>query len=39
MEGQFLIRQIYDDSISYDVIGAASKVLSKSYTLMILQDR
>lgn len=30
MEGQFLIRQIYDDEITYNLIGAAVEILSKS---------
>lgn len=30
MEGRFLIRFVYDDAVSYDLVGAASKVLSKS---------
>lgn len=29
MEGQFLIRQTYDDEITYNLIGAAVEVLSK----------
>lgn len=29
MEGQFLVRQIYDDEITYNLIGAAVQVLSK----------
>lgn len=28
-EGQFLVRIIYDDSKTYDLVAAASKVLSK----------
>ncbi|GAB1601943.1 guanylate cyclase soluble subunit beta-1-like [Argonauta hians] len=28
MEGHFLVRYVYDDSISYDLVGAASKVLN-----------
>ncbi|XP_036366551.1 guanylate cyclase soluble subunit beta-1 isoform X2 [Octopus sinensis] len=27
MDGHFLVRYVYDDSISYDLVGAASKVL------------
>ncbi|XP_067663587.1 guanylate cyclase soluble subunit beta-1-like [Haliotis asinina] len=27
MEGHFLVRHVYDDGISYDLVGAASKVL------------
>lgn len=33
MEGQFLVRQIYDDEITYNLIGAAVEILS---TLMIV---
>lgn len=29
MEGQFLVRQIYEDDITYSIVGAAEKVLSK----------
>jgi hypothetical protein len=29
MEGQFLVRQIYDDELTYNLIGAAVEVLSK----------
>lgn len=29
MEGQFLVRQIYDDEITYNLVGAAVEVLSK----------
>lgn len=29
MEGQFLVRQIYDDEITYNIIGAAVDILSK----------
>jgi hypothetical protein len=29
MEGQFLVRQIYDDEITYNIIGAAVEVLSE----------
>lgn len=29
MEGQFLVRQIYEDEITYNLIGAAVEVLSK----------
>ncbi|KAJ8298046.1 hypothetical protein KUTeg_024577 [Tegillarca granosa] len=28
MDGKFLVRQIYEDAISYDLVGAASKVLN-----------
>lgn len=29
MDGQFLVRQIYEDEITYNIVGAAEKVLSK----------
>lgn len=29
MEGQFLVRQIYDDEITYNIIGAAVEILSE----------
>lgn len=29
MDGQFLVRQIYDDEITYNLINAAVKLLSK----------
>jgi guanylate cyclase soluble subunit beta len=29
MEGQFLVRQIYEDEITYNLIGAAERVLRK----------
>lgn len=29
MEGQFLVRQIYEDEITYNLIGAAANKLSK----------
>lgn len=29
MEGQFLVRQIYEDEITYNLIGAATKKLRK----------
>jgi hypothetical protein len=32
MDGQFLVRQIYDDEITYGLIGAAVEVLSESFT-------
>lgn len=35
MEGQFLIRQIYDDEITYNLIGAAVEILSE-YSCPIL---
>lgn len=31
MEGQFLVRQIYDDEITYNIIGAAVDILSKCW--------
>lgn len=32
MEGQFLVRQIYDDEITYNLIGAAVEILSELIT-------
>ena len=29
VDGHFLTRQVYDDMLSYDLVGAAVKVLSK----------
>lgn len=29
MDGQFLVRQIYEDELTYNIVGAAEKVLSK----------
>lgn len=29
MDGQFLVRQIYDDEITYNLIGAAVDILGK----------
>jgi len=29
MEGQFLVRQIYEDELTYNIVGAAEKVLSE----------
>ncbi|CAD6994588.1 unnamed protein product [Ceratitis capitata] len=29
MEGQFLVRQTYDDEITYNLIGAAVEILSE----------
>lgn len=29
MEGHFLVRQLYEDVKTYDLVGAASKVLSE----------
>lgn len=38
MEGQFLVRQIYDDEITYNLIGAAVEILSKymNYPLIFI---
>lgn len=33
MEGQFLVRQIYEDEITYNLIGAAVEILSTSFVL------
>ena len=30
MEGQFLVWQIYEDELTYNIVGAAAKILSKS---------
>lgn len=35
-EGQFLVRIIYDDSKTYDLVAAASKVLSKLNVTFLL---
>lgn len=35
-EGQFLVRIIYDDSKTYDLVAAASKVLSRLKTTILL---
>lgn len=35
-EGQFLVRIIYDDSKTYDLVAAASKVLSKLKVTFVL---
>lgn len=29
MDGHFLVRQVYEDAKTYDLVGAASKVLSE----------
>lgn len=29
MDGQFLVRQIYDDEVTYNLIGAAVGILSE----------
>lgn len=34
MEGQFLVRQIYDDEITYNLIGAAVEILSELWMLV-----
>lgn len=33
MEGQFLVRQIYEDEITYNLIGAAVELLRKFFIL------
>lgn len=38
MEGQFLVRQIYDDEITYNLISAAVNRLSK-YNIYIKRER
>lgn len=35
MEGQFLVRQIYDDEITYNLIGAAVEILSEFNYILI----
>lgn len=35
MEGQFLVRQIYDDEITYNLIGAAVEILSEYFTCLL----
>ena len=35
MEGHFLVRQIYEDDVTYNIVGAAERVLSKSYRIRI----
>lgn len=35
VEGQFLVRIIYEDSKTYDLVAAASKVLSKCYFWLV----
>lgn len=39
MEGQFLVRQIYDDEITYNLIGAAVEVLSEFHVRNPLQRK
>lgn len=34
MEGQFLVRQIYDDEITYGLIGAAVEILSELFSII-----
>ena len=29
VEGHFLVRQIYEDDVTYNIVGAAERVLSK----------
>lgn len=36
MEGQFLVRQIYDDQITYNLVTAAVEILSKYPKQLIL---
>lgn len=35
MEGQFLVRQIYEDEITYNLISAAVKILGKFFFVTI----
>lgn len=35
MEGQFLVRQIYDDELTYNLIYAAVEVLSKFSSFLV----
>ena len=35
MEGHFLVRQIYEDDVTYNIVGAAERVLSKSSSSLI----
>lgn len=35
MEGHFLVRQIYDDEVTYNIVGAAERVLSKYFPLLL----
>ena len=35
MEGHFLVRQIYDDEITYNIVGAAERVLGNSLSLSL----
>lgn len=34
MDGQFLVRQIYDDQITYNLVTAAVEILSKYFVLI-----
>lgn len=36
MEGQFLVRQIYEDEITYNLIGAAVELLRKYITFVFM---
>lgn len=38
MEGQFLVRQIYDDEITYGLIGAAVEILSKLLFIVMVEN-
>lgn len=33
MDGQFLVRQIYEDEITYNLVGAAVKILSQYFCI------
>lgn len=35
MEGHFLVRQIYDDEVTYNIVGAAERVLSKCIMMLL----
>lgn len=35
MEGHFLVRQIYDDEVTYNIVGAAERVLSKWFVFSL----
>jgi hypothetical protein len=37
MDGQFLVRQIYEDEITYNLVGAAVEVLSE-FLLLFLRE-
>jgi hypothetical protein len=39
LEGHFMIRVIYNDDATYALVGAASKVLSKSYFKFFLKSK